>query len=205
MKYKQYLYDSLYGHKIYALKDGEQTLNVDASDDLDDVTADELRWANVSLDVIDGETVEEEDLPTFSIFSAENGFVDDEVSYAYTRNYVAALNGLCPERRLAKITIDEKRFYFCVLVFSKAGKQQGFTPIFLHNLPKWAKLVVTMEPLEGGDHDRFGTPDTYEIRNLAERGEPMRIVIDEYRSGELRRTRELGEDEKGKFEIITEP
>lgn len=79
----------------------------------------------------------------------------------------------------------------------------------LDHLPKGVKVVVTIEPMEALFDDelgaKLGLPDTYEIRNLAGKGEPMRLSIDELRDGELRRTRELGEDEKGKFEIITEP
>lgn len=212
MKYKQYLHSVLDEcHRICATTDVHIT--APGNHWLENLNVMYCREASVRF-ITDGSSpTDPDDLLTFSApppVGGENGD-DYEQDYFYALYYVAALETLPKNRKLLGVEYCDGRIDFHVGIFDldgdgdehRPGDQYFYVSVALDHLPKGVKIVVTMEPMKALFDDelgaKLGLPDTYEIRNLAGKGEPMRLSIDELRNGEL------GEDEKGKFEIITEP
>lgn len=205
MVYKQYLHKDLgNSHYIYCLQDGTKAMAIANDGDDDDVTMHQLRRARIHVEVDDGKQVDQGNLPTFCIDGEVGSTPDREENYAYVRQYVAALNGMFPDRRVIKIHLCDEYIAFCVATFGEVGQQIDYTVILLDNLPEWSKLVIELEPMTGENDALFREPDCHVVRNKAARGEPMILVVEDYRNGKLVRSRELGKDEMGCYEIITE-
>ena len=209
MKYKQYLHSIFEGHqRICAAADIDLTV---PGDPLTGLNLGCCRQVKVRFVVDEGATADHDDLPIFSApppSEGDNGD-DHEPDHIFALYYVSTLDVASPDRRLLDVELRDGHIDFHIGIFDDDGNQYHYVTVCLDYLPRRMKLIVTMEPLECLSDSELGavigTPDVYEVRNLAERSEPMKIVVDELRHSELRRTRELGEDEKGKFEIITEP
>lgn len=216
MKYKQYLHSIFDGcQRICAAAEIDLTV---PGDPLANLTLMYCKQANVHFATDENAVADPDDLPAFSAPSPIKGGngQDYEQHYIHAQYYVAALGVESSDRRLLDVCYQDGHIVFHIGIFNDddddgedAGQQYYYVTVSLDHLQKGMKAVVTMEPLTDVHDDelggKIGTPDTYEIRNLAERDEPMKIVVNELRDGQWYRTRELGEDEKGKFEIITEP
>lgn len=215
MKFKQYLYDGVFGHGILCLKDAKAAIMAEANEDefLKTLKVGDLRRTELTLKVAEDAEMDGEDLPVFEVEKQPNEAERRETDYFYMREYVEALSGVCPERRLVMAAFEEDGISFVMVEFDSGAFQRkaydqcqvvGQAIIRLKSLPKWARIVMKMSPVEVARSQQLRVADTYEIRNLAEAGKPMRIAYDEYRDGELVRSRELGKDDNGEYEIITE-
>lgn len=204
MMYKQYLHKDLHGHYIYCLQSGKEVFKVAETGDDEHIAMHHLRWSHVSFEVDDGKEIDPNNLPVFYLDGEEGTTPDREENYAYARQYVSALSGAFQDRRLTMIHLCDTHIAFDVATFAKNGTQKDYTIVILKGLPDWAKVVVDLEPMVGEEDALYREPDRYVIRNKAASGEPMRLVVEDYRNGGLIRSRELGTDDKGDFEIITE-
>ena len=126
-----------------------------------------------------------------------------EEDFGYANRYVEAVLGKFPDCMVALIVFLTDHIRFDIIRFGDGGICKTDTSVKLVGFPKKVKMTIAM----GDCHESYKwrtVPDTYVVENLAEFGEPMHIVIEEYKDSALLRTCELGEDDKGKFVIIEE-
>lgn len=197
-QYKQYLHGDMLGqHVIYTTRKGWIR---DASET---VIQSDYRESRVWFAADKDAKIPPEEMLVFSVPTSNEG-AQKESDPFYAQYYTAALGGAFADRRLVTVELHADRIELCFGVFDEEGKQVGVTIVDLDNLPKGMMMVVDLEPLTGAPYAALGAPDTYQIRNLAEAGEPMQLEITEICVDKLCRIKKLGEDEKGKFEIVME-
>lgn len=206
MKFKQYFHGGLDDFFITSAK--TNSIGFILEDLLDGgTTIDVLRPTKITFEEDENIGVDPDDLLTFMSGDTLEEDLKEE-NYAYVRRYVEALGGIFPKRIPAVINFQKRKdrhfLYFDTIVFNEDGKYETFVITAVTNLPKNVKIIVKMEPLDE-PYDGYEDVDTYIIRNLAEPGEDMRFAIEEYRESKLLKIIELGEDEKGNFELIAIP
>ena len=113
-------------------------------------------------------------------------------------NYAQMLIGAYSEWMLTNVALKRDSIVFIMLKFDDEGEEIGWLDINLYSFPPQGRIRIEI------DTDSNYAADTYVITNGNSSEETPELIVEEYKNSKLLRTCKLGEDEHGKYELITE-
>lgn len=152
-------------------------------------------FSNMRISFIDGHGDETENLWGFK---TSEDFDGGHIPMFFANNYTYGILGKIPNLIPTHVRINRHRLTVYLNYFDDEQKSQDWADVSVCSFPLGAKMKIEVEP--SADFD----PDTYIVMNRGTDSTNMALVVEEYRNSVLLRTCELGRDQEGDFELITE-